>query len=302
MACSESGDTSKITRSHAAQHHAHHHAASSRRSVCCTPRASSSVSSTASTAPTKAAPVSPSGQPLRIPHGHGRAGPPTMPPAAHERHGHPQRCARGAAQQVRVGQRVAKQPLRHGARQAQQRPGGQAPRVRGRRMSHTICQAMGSAASPQHSCQNPCCPRWCPAAPAARRARPAAAQARAPSRAVCGGCGAACPGPWCRSLRASARGLGRCAARMALQAGGHEARGLGHARAGAHHTSDSSGVNTHRRCRAARASGPSRGGTMPSALRAPTMMRSGSARTTNSGLSLGTGPSDPARCCARPGA
>ena len=59
MACSESGDTSKISEVHAPSTTPTTTPASSRRSVCCTPRANASVSSTANTAPAKAAPVSP---------------------------------------------------------------------------------------------------------------------------------------------------------------------------------------------------------------------------------------------------
>ena len=118
--------------------------ASSRRSVCCTPRARPSVSSTASTAPTKAAPVS--AQPRDPAAGRRRDA------QRHQQQRHAEVGARGAAQQVGVGQRIAKQPLRQrAARGPSSAPASQAPSVRGRRMSRTICSADRIAAAPQHA-------------------------------------------------------------------------------------------------------------------------------------------------------
>ena len=59
MACSDSGENSSTRCVMAPSTTPTTTPASSRRSVCCTPRESSSVSSTASTAPANAAPVSP---------------------------------------------------------------------------------------------------------------------------------------------------------------------------------------------------------------------------------------------------
>ena len=59
MACSESGDKSSTMWVMAPSTTPTTTPASSKRSVCCTPRANTSVSITANTAPTKAAPVKP---------------------------------------------------------------------------------------------------------------------------------------------------------------------------------------------------------------------------------------------------
>ena len=59
IACKDSGTSSVISEANAPSTTPTITPASSRRRVCCTPRASSSVSSTAATAPAKAAPVRP---------------------------------------------------------------------------------------------------------------------------------------------------------------------------------------------------------------------------------------------------
>ena len=111
--------------------------ASSSRRVCCTPRASCSVSSTANTAPTKAAPVRPSlashtvagATPNKA---RAEATPSDAPEALPSRNG----SASG----------LRNSPCATAPARPSKAPASQAPRLRGRRMSHTMRAAKGSSA------------------------------------------------------------------------------------------------------------------------------------------------------------
>ena len=114
--------------------------ASSSRSVCCAPRASASVSSTAATAPRKAAPVRPSRtthcvacaeKPKKV---SARATPRPAPEALPSRYG----SASG----------LRNRPCATAPANPSSAPAHHAPSVRGSRISHTICQAMSRAAWP----------------------------------------------------------------------------------------------------------------------------------------------------------
>ncbi|MNX33663.1 hypothetical protein D3C86_638930 [compost metagenome] len=110
--------------------------ASSSRRVCCTPRASVSVSSTAATAPTKAAPVSP----RRITHCVLVTEPPNSISASATASDAPEALPSryGSASGLR------NRPCATAPASPSSAPASHAPRVRGRRMSHTICSATGS--------------------------------------------------------------------------------------------------------------------------------------------------------------
>ncbi len=127
--------------------------ASSRRSVCCTPLASSSVNNTPATAPAKAPKVTPSFAINSVASGDTpnntrlRATPSEAPEALPNRYG----SASG----------LRNRPWATAPAKPSKAPATQAPSVRGRRMSHTICHATGSLTA-RNTLSNPVLPTPAP--------------------------------------------------------------------------------------------------------------------------------------------
>ena len=136
IACMMSGVSSKISDVTAPNTTPTTTPASSRRSVCCTPLASASVSSTAATAPTNAAPVNPSLASHCVANGDtpnsaiASATPSDAPEALPSKYG----SASG----------LRNSPCATAPAKPSNAPASQAPTVRGKRISQTISMACGS--------------------------------------------------------------------------------------------------------------------------------------------------------------
>ena len=154
MACSDSGENSSTRCVMAPSTTPTTTPASSRRSVCCTPRESSSVSSTANTAPRKAAPVRPRRtqalleNTLTAPPPFIMLAPsmPAPPPIAASASATPSEAPEALPSKNGSASGLRNRPCATAPARPSKAPAPQAPRVRGRRMSHTICCAMAVAA------------------------------------------------------------------------------------------------------------------------------------------------------------
>jgi hypothetical protein len=294
MACMMSGDGQRDQVAQGAQHHAHDHARPAAGAACAARRAPAQREQHGAHRAHKGRPSAQRGQPLR----RQRATRQTAPGP-----GHAQRCARGAAQQNGSASGLRNSPCATAPARPSSAPASQAPRVRGRRMSHTICQATGSSACAAR-CQNPCCPRWRHTRPA-QRGQQRQQHQPARRRGFGGAGGRGSPGagtasrrgwravhPWTLSWgvppghRGGGLGGPSCQA-AAISRAASAMRGPGRTT-----MSESPGQTRTPAARAPRACGPARVRHQACMLRLPIMMRSGLARTTNSGFSLGNGPSD----------
>ena len=145
MACSTCGCSSEINDVTAPSTTPTTTPANNRRSVCCTPRASSSVSTTASTAPTKAAPVRPKPSQAVMAQ--------ALPPHKLKYTPTPSDAPEALPSKYGSASGLRNRPCATAPARPSKAPPSHAPKLRGKRMSHTIWRDTASAPADHQACQ-----------------------------------------------------------------------------------------------------------------------------------------------------